>query len=685
MKTGHPILAAALAALLLPLPASAADEEARPWWLDTQRLVQTNLREIDATMDVDQYVREVKAFGANVVLFNVGGIVANYPTELDYHWRNRHMEGDLVGTVLPRLHAEGIRMIGRFDFSKINEKFAAEHPEWLYVSERGKNVNYNGQVHTCVSGGYQQEYLFKILGEAVDRYPLDGVFFNMIGFTTGDYSRNYHGLCQCRNCAERFKDYSGMDLPAKVDPGDPAYRKYQEWTREMKDRQFTRVRDFLKHKRPDLAICTYTLEGVDVIRKESNLPLSEGTYHDTDKAKWTLLTSDGRQLANAAVHFIDIPWRHSAVSPQLTGRRLWQCMINGAWLDFYCIGPLQRQEDRTGLDVASGIYRFHAANERWLMSTIGAGQVGLVRRGEQEYLGLLEILSENQVAYELAQLQADQLNKFPLVIVPDAGELNEAQSGVLDRYVAAGGKLLLTGQAPANLKCLGETALKEVRPQELGSYVRIGADDRDRLGRPGLDALDLVFLSGPFAVYETGADVTGMLRLIPQDMFGPPEKCYYRQVSEHPGLLFRRHGKGAVACFTFGLGTHYAEQAHVGHSELLMGAIDNVLGLDRRLKVTAPPVVEASHRTDPHGRFEWIGLFNHSGQRDKAMHRPLPIRDIQVSLEPRGAIKSVRLLQAGCDLEAKPGADARVLFTVPELEHYEVVLVEYGGVSRGPR
>ena len=46
---------------------------------------------------------------------------------------------------------------------------------------------YNGQVHTCVNGGYQQEYMFEILGEAVDRYPLDGVFFNMIGYQRSDY------------------------------------------------------------------------------------------------------------------------------------------------------------------------------------------------------------------------------------------------------------------------------------------------------------------------------------------------------------------------------------------------------------------------------------------------------------------------------------------------------------------
>jgi len=140
--------------------ARAADVER--WWFQPQRMLQTNLREIDATMDVDQYVRDVKAFGANVVLFNVGGIVANYPTDVEGHYRNPNMKGDLVGTVLEHLHKEHMRMIGRFDFSKINEKYAAQHPDWLYVSEKGQTVNYNGQVHTCVCGGYQQEVMFQI-------------------------------------------------------------------------------------------------------------------------------------------------------------------------------------------------------------------------------------------------------------------------------------------------------------------------------------------------------------------------------------------------------------------------------------------------------------------------------------------------------------------------------------------
>jgi len=267
---------------------AVSDQQEKAWWMTPQRLLQTNLREIDATMDVDQYIREVQEFGANIVLFNVGGIVANYPTDLEFHWRNTFMDGDLVGRVLPKLHAANIKLMGRFDFSKLNEKYANQHPEWLYVSEAGKHVNYNGQVHTCLMGGYQQDYMFKILKEAVTRYPLDAIFFNMIGFPQRDYSRVYHGICQCENCKSSFKEYSGLDLP-KHD-GDPgAVAKYKAWQRIQIDLQFKRVRELIKSIREDIAICTYTVDHIDVMRKESGAPVGEEPWDDVERAQWSLL------------------------------------------------------------------------------------------------------------------------------------------------------------------------------------------------------------------------------------------------------------------------------------------------------------------------------------------------------------------------------------------------------------
>jgi hypothetical protein len=104
-QTGWPALTLGLALLTSLLSAADPVNRAEPdWWLTPRRMIQTNLREIDAAMDVEAYVTSLKAAGANVVLFNVGGIVANYPTDLPYHHRNPFMKGDLTCTV-PVLNA----------------------------------------------------------------------------------------------------------------------------------------------------------------------------------------------------------------------------------------------------------------------------------------------------------------------------------------------------------------------------------------------------------------------------------------------------------------------------------------------------------------------------------------------------------------------------------------------------
>ena len=160
--------------LLLTISLSAQDAD---WWLnEPYRLVQTNLREIDAAdFDMKVYVESLQDMGANTVLINVGGIVANYYTDLEFHYRNPNLKFDLIEELIPKLHDAGIRVMGRFDFSKLNEEMADKNPDWLYVNIRGEYVNYNHQVHTSVNGGYQQEYAFKILSEALERFPLDNL------------------------------------------------------------------------------------------------------------------------------------------------------------------------------------------------------------------------------------------------------------------------------------------------------------------------------------------------------------------------------------------------------------------------------------------------------------------------------------------------------------------------------
>jgi hypothetical protein len=683
LKWGWPALALALLLPTASLIAADLVNRAEPdWWLTPRRMIQTNLREIDAGMDVAAYVASLKAAGANVVLFNVGGIVANYPTDLPYHYRNPFLKGDLTGEVVKRLHAEGIRVIARFDLSKVNERIAQEHPEWLTRDADGRSVPaYNGQVATCLNSWYQQEGMLKILGEAIDRYPIDGVFFNMIGYPRSDYSGRAIGICQCENCRRRFRKMFGLELPKNGEEKTPAAEKYKQFAGRTISEQFDKVNAFVKGKSPNLAICTYTESGVDVVRKESNTALDNWVYEESFRTRMARLKNPEKQQANAAVHFPHYPHRHASVSPDLTRKRLFGCMVNDGWLDFYCIGRFNGQEDRLGLDQVEDVFRFHAANERWLTNTAERADVGLaveVEGKSDEVRGLIGILSQAHVSYEFVSLAKSNLAKLPALIVPVSGSLSADAMRKLDDYVKGGGRLLLTGgPVTPELKSLGLSVAGETRAAEQGTYIRIRPEDKTRLQQPVLAKLDLVPLNGGLWTATMSAGGEGWLRFIPPAMFGPPEKCYYTNVSEIPCLYSRSSDRGAVAWIPWRVGTEFEASGHAGHAALVLGALDGLLKLPHRVRVDGPVLVEMNHRADRAGKFEWVSLYNHSGQLDKVIGAPVPIRDVTLKITPASPVKRARLLKSGESLPVKTGADGAVTCTVPMLNSYEVLLVEY--------
>ncbi|MCD8126613.1 MAG: beta-galactosidase [Clostridiales bacterium] len=236
------------------------------WWNDYPwRMVQTNLREIDmADMDAATYARELKEFGATVVMLNAAGIIASYDTDLEYQTKSAYLSGDGIGEMIEVCHRNGIRVIARTDFSKVRYPIYEQHPDWAYRDKNGNILNYNGDVQCCPNGAYQQEKLLEILQEVLTRFPFDGVFCNMSGFLVVDYSGVYHGPCHCENCKRKFKEKFGLDIPEKDGPRNPDYLKYSAFKGMVLREQKKRLLETVRTISPEIAV-----NGVDYIRTES--------------------------------------------------------------------------------------------------------------------------------------------------------------------------------------------------------------------------------------------------------------------------------------------------------------------------------------------------------------------------------------------------------------------------------
>jgi hypothetical protein len=64
-----------------------------PWWkANNIRMIQANLPAYEATLNVDSLIADLKYFSANTLLINAGGIMAFYPTKLEYQYVNPYMK-----------------------------------------------------------------------------------------------------------------------------------------------------------------------------------------------------------------------------------------------------------------------------------------------------------------------------------------------------------------------------------------------------------------------------------------------------------------------------------------------------------------------------------------------------------------------------------------------------------------
>jgi hypothetical protein len=677
------------------------------WWDVPFRMVQTNLREIDVTLDPKRLIDDVESLNANVVLVNVGGIVAFYPTQLRLHHRSDFMQSDMVGAVIKEAHSRNIRVVGRFDFSKCHSDVYQEHPDWFWVGIDGAPVTYNGLYHTCVNGGYYRDYCLRILEEALSTYPLDGVFFNMFGYQVYDYSGNYHGICQCPNCKRLFREKYGEELPREENWDDPVYQKYIEFKRVTVLEVAKAIIETIRRVRPETGIMLRT-DDSDIIRLEVNRDLErelpEWGYWAGEQAKWSASFGKGKPYCSATVHFIDIPYRFVSESAGCMGLRMAQQLAGGSSLDFYVLGTLE-QDDRKDYEVVKSLFKYAEQNQSAYDGLRSTARVALVdsRRTREFYerrkpmrcahhmRGAYRILVENHVPFDIIadeRLEDDDapamLSRYDAVILANTAVLSDRQLQVLDEYVAAGGGLIATYETSLcdergnlgshfRLKSLPAKSVEFKREDMRGAYLWIDE------GIPGFEKTKRALIDEGYLFVRYEGEPC--LKYDPPQPFGPPEKCY--QVpgvsSDRPGIIFGTYGQGKVAYFPWKVDRLYYRHSLEECSKLLHFALSKVRRKPAILATNAPPHVEVSVGVNRAGDLV-IHLVNFSGKQDTAYFMPLPIYDIEVEVKAEVAAQQAQLLWANSDIPCEKTPEG-VRLRVPKLDLIEAIRIPVGAAS----
>lgn len=668
------------------------------WWRHPQRIVQTNLRLVDAGLDPHALASELRAFGATAMLFNVGGIFAWYPSDLELQAPNPLLECDLVAEMIDAAHAADIRVIGRYDLSKATQTAYDAHPDWFCRDISGRPFEYNGTYQACVNGAWYREQSPEVLRETLVRYPLDGLFINMFGYQRNDYGYRKLGVCQCEACQRAFRDFAGMNLPQSYDPCEPGLREYLRFQGQTSTSLREEFHTLIKSLRPSIAVSNSGKRS-DFFRGEINRRLDrpQEWVHMSGEQARTFRSLGGNRIrySSAVTHFVDYPWRYASEPGPQQALRLAQQLANGADPHYYFMGLLD-QPDREPIDEVRRIFQFHAENEDRYSDLDSAAKVGLymssksARYGEQgsveAFRGAYKALLESGVVFDIVHDSRAEEPEFPqehrrydVIVLTGASCMSQQEGRMLDAYVASGGALVAIGGtgtsdevgqpiATCPLECLPVTGLVATHPDMRGGYVRL----ENGVSFPA--DTDLALLDGPY--FEFGLKSTAMVRHrieLPQ-RFGPPELCYpdAECASNMPGLICGTSGEGRVAVIPWQADKLYHLHGLTPHRALIARQVS---------EFSSPPPVALSAE----GRHEvtlqrqsstgdlLVHVINYSGQAGDSCQSPVTLHNAKLTLK-QAVNLTCKALLSGVEVRLRAGsAPGELVGDLPPIGTFEVL------------
>ncbi len=670
----------------------------KKWWENYPwRMIQTNLREIDMLdIDANQYVKDLKEFKATVVLINTSGIIASYKTDLPFHYQSPYLKGDNLGTIIDACHEAGIKVLARTDFSKVRRPIYEEHPEWAYISQDGKIVDYNGDIHVCINGEYQQKYAFEIMDETLNKFDLDGIFFNMSGYKVYDYSGNYHGICQCSNCQKRFNEMYGLALPQKRDMDDPIYRKYLVFKRKTLKEMQKKIYDFVEKNHPGICINANFYQRA-LVRQESNTSVKRSLpswqYSASDNTKWVTSSYPGMVSSNSTVDFIGFRYRHVAVSPHQQKLRLAQNLANGGGLDYYLIGRIDNHEDRSGFKPVKEMFSYHEENEEEYMNLSSEASIALInpRRKDKiwlkqkEYRGWYRFLAESHYLFDSFTIDAAleiNLNKYKTIIIPDIEVIEDKLCEKLDRYVESGGILISAGQSGFRgedfeerinppFKSMGIEEVKIVRTDMRPSYFKI----KNKISFNHLKDTELIYMDGEYIYAEFRSDVEQVLNLIPPHNFGPPERCYYELVTDKPGFTVNKYGKGKGIFIPWKPGTLFYEQGHTNTIDFFADLMESFVEVES-IRGDFSPMIEVTLYKQEEKDSYLLNLVNGSGHFGNSYYKPVKETNLNIDIECKKKVRSLEGLVSGDEYHFVQKED-RLKIEIPEINLFESIKIKF--------
>lgn len=673
------------------------------WWrANNLRVIQTNLPAYEAELNVDSLVADLKYFSANTLIINAGGIMAFYPTKLEYHYINPYMQDEMLKDVITKCHEAGIRVMVRFDFSRAHKSIFEKHPDWFYISPQGERIINDDMYVVSINAPYEQEQLFNIVGEVIERYPVDGIFINMPGYQTRNpYIGKYHGIDQNEYEKKRFASFSnGMKLPLEENQDDPVFKKYQEFKNFTTEELMERLHGLVKSKNENIAICTYSEKYVDIIRHESQTnSLPYWPYNASDNVNNTVNSYPDHIVSNASIQQISFQSRYNAIEPEEVSIRLYENIANGSGLDISLMGDFQDYEDERNYDVIKEVYDHHKKHEQYYGRYTSPSKVAVIAPGTwpsgesaQEYRGIQLMLKEAHIQYDIIEDSQlgnlkEKLKKYRLIILPEITRLDSASVNALITVSEEGVNLIATNRSlsdnpDALMKIFGA---KPIQITHDGAGFYLNPENKDLF--KSFTKQKLLFWKFNLGLYDFSAASKSFLPILTPGRPGPPEIIGGHEPTDYHAMGVKNHTKSKAVLLPLNLGRLYYLHGYEQHKNILLDVIDFAAPeVKQVIRTNAPDRVEivlqnfvknapenlnSTSTTD--GMI--VHLINLTGFSGNTYFRHLPVYKLEFNIQSDFKPTGIFSLKDRKQLDFK-WTNEQIVLTLEVLENYEAIVIE---------
>lgn len=306
-----------------------------------------------------------------------------------------------------------------------------------------------------------------------------------------------------------------------------------------------------------------------------------------------------------------------------------------------------------------------------------------------EERGWIRALTEAHMLFDEVQCCSikpeDNFSKYQAIILPDTVSIPDWMAKKLDRYAQEGGCVIASGETGKYdgeynlnenypLDCMGVEKIHYLRKNMASAMLHVEEEDM-----PLFDSFDndrVLYFGDCFCFAEYKASVKGYLRLIPPHHLGPPERCYYTQVTDIAGVQVNAYGNGRGVLIPWMPGLLFYRDGYANTFRFMRDLLKNIAGIENVEASPFTQMVEVTAGIERKGHHALVQLVNHTGHFGTSYLAPVPVYGIALKIpceqKPKAAISQT----TGQSMTYK--WEKGILYiTIERLDAFEGLLIQF--------